>query len=106
VSTATSGRKREYRVREDMRDHDWIPVMRAAASKGVADLAVVHPVHGLALVQVGTASKSIGPDARAEFVRIAHLCGALPILATATRAGIRYHIVSLGSAGTWEEFTP
>lgn len=105
MSTATSGRSREYKVRDHMRDHGWLFVMRAAASKGVADLLMVHEDHGAALVQVGTQNKQIGPNERFAFVGAATLCGALPLLAVAApRLPIRYWRVSAGVPSTWEEF--
>jgi hypothetical protein len=38
--------------------------MRAAGSKGPADLAMLHPLHGLAWVQVGPATKALSPADR------------------------------------------
>lgn len=105
MSTATAGRAREYKVRDEMIAGGWELVMRAAASKGCADLAMVSPLYGLALVQVGTASKSIGPADRERFVRAANLCSALPILAVAGgRKPTRYWLVDLGPAGGWQEW--
>ena len=107
MSTATSGRAREYRTRDDLISRGWHLVMRSAGSKGAADLCMVHPDQGLALVQVGTANKSIGPADRARFLDLAYLCGALPLLAVAApRVPIRYFHVGLGPASTWEEVTP
>lgn len=108
MSTASSGRAREYRVRDDLRAHQWVPVMRSAASKGVADLALVHPIRGLALVQVGTfRSKRLAPDQRVAFLGIAEMCGALPILATVRQGvGITYWHVGPGPASTWEPWQP
>ncbi len=107
MSTATSGRAREHAVRDHMAFHGWVPIMRAAASKGPADLAMAHEEHGLALVQVGTASKTLGPDDRARFLDAARLCSALPILAAkAPRRPITYWLVSAGPASTWDQWTP
>lgn len=104
MSTATSGRAREYRVRDHMTDHGWQPIMRAAASKGAADLLMAHPLHGAALVQVGTANKSLGPADRERFVHAAELCGALALLATATRTGIRFWWVTRDQPRHWTEW--
>ena len=61
MSTATNGRAREHRVRDLLTARGWTPIMRAAGSKGAGDLLMAHPVHGGALVQVGTAkSKRLG----------------------------------------------
>jgi hypothetical protein len=81
-------------------------IMRAAASKGPADLALAHPEHGLALVQVGTSSKSLGPADRERFVNAADLCSALPVLATVTRGVITYQLVTLDTPRHWETFNP
>lgn len=106
MSTATSGRAREYRVRDHMVNAGWVHIMRAAASKGAADLLMAHPDHGAALVQVGTDNKRLGPSDRLRFVTAAALCHALPLLASATRAGIRYWRVTLDKPATWTEFRP
>lgn len=105
MSTATDGRRREYAVRDDMIDHGWTWVMRAAASKGCADLLMAHPVHGAALVQVGSKSKRLDPADRDRFLHAAELCSALPLLAVVIpRAGIRYWHVTRGTGRTWHEW--
>lgn len=106
MSTATQGRAREHRVRDDLTDAGWHLIMRSAGSKGPADLCMAHPDHGVALVQVGTELKSIGPADRARFLHSANLCSATPVLATCARRGITYWKVTLGSAGTWEPWSP
>lgn len=106
MSTATNGRAREHRISKLMVKHGWLQVMRAAGSKGPADLAMLHPFLGLAWVQVGTAaSKSLGPDARNRLVAIAEQTHALPLLAT-SGPGIptRFWVVSRGTQSTWTEF--
>jgi hypothetical protein len=105
MSTATNGRAREYRVRDAMTDAGWLFVMRSAGSKGAADLCMVHPFHGLSLVQVGTANKQLGPADRDRFVTIAEACGALPLLAScAPRIPARFWVVSRDTASTWKEW--
>ena len=107
MSTATAGRGREHKVRDHMADHGWTPIMRSAASKGAADLAMAHPEHGLALVQVGARSKTLSPADRARFLNAAELCSALPVLAiAANRTPIRYWLVTAGTASTWQEWKP
>jgi hypothetical protein len=105
---AVNGRAREYRVRDAMKKHGWRCVMRASGSKGSADLAMVHPERGMALIQVGTAaSKRLGPAARRRFLADAHDSGSLPILATVIPGvGIRYQEVIDGPASTWHEWSP
>jgi hypothetical protein len=103
---AANGAARERRVRDRMAEAGWTPIMRAAASKGAGDLLLGHPVHGGALIQVGTAAKTLGPADRDRFVTAADLTCCLPILAVATRAGIRYWHVGRGVPSTWKEWTP
>ena len=83
------------------------PVLRAAASKGPADLLMAHPFLGPALVQVGTVNKSIGPDDRARFLAAAEMCCSLAILATAgDRKPITYWEIGPGPASTWTRWEP
>ena len=108
MSTASNGRAREHRVRKHLEARGWLAIMRAAASKGAADLLLAHPDHGAALVQVGTArSKTLGPADRDRFVTAAEMCGALPILAT-SGPGVptRFWTVTRDAASTWTEFQP
>lgn len=79
--------------------------MRAASSKGAADLAMLHPEMGLAWVQVGTAkSKSLGPDERERLVSLAEETGAWALLVT-SGPGVPTRVwdVDRGTASTWEE---
>lgn len=84
--------------------HGWRLVMRSAGSKGAADLAMVHPVHGLALVQVGTErSKTLGPTDRDRFVSLAEACSALPLVALAVPSvGFRFLLATRDKPATWE----
>jgi hypothetical protein len=85
----------------------WFSIMRAASSKGCADLLLAHPIHGAALVQVGSKSKALGPDDRARLTHAAWLCSALPVLAIVIPyAPIRYWLVTNGKPSTWNEWTP
>ncbi len=107
MSTATSGRAREYRVRDDLVSHGYACVMRSAASKGAADLLHGHIDRGAVLVQVGTASKVLSPADRLRFVTAADLIGAIPVLAIAPRRQpIRYWTVTIDTPSKWEEWTP
>jgi hypothetical protein len=106
VSTATNGRAREHRISKLMVSHGWLQVMRAAGSKGPADLAMLHPFMGLAWVQVGTAkSKYLAPLDRDRLCSIAEQTHALPLLAT-SGPGIptRFYKVTRDTASTWTEF--
>ena len=74
-----------------MTDRGWLLLARAAGSRGPADLIMVHPDHGLALVQVGGPKKALGPDARERMLMMAELASALPVLARVVpRVGIEY----------------
>jgi hypothetical protein len=111
VSTATSGRAREHKVRDDLDAHGYAPIMRAAASKGAADLLHGHLDVGAVLVQVGTGNKTLGPDDRERFCDAADLCHALPLLATVIatpgkRTNIRYWLVNRDVPSTWKEWRP
>lgn len=107
MSTATAGRAREYRVRDLLAGHGWVQIMRAAASKGPADLLLACPARGPILVQVGTAqSKSLGPSDRARFVTAADMCRATPVLATTSRAGVEYRRVTLDVPSIWPVWDP
>lgn len=111
MSTATSGRRREYLVRDDLDAKGYAPIMRAAASKGPADLLHGHPLIGALLVQVGTGSKTLGPDDRSRFCGAAEMCHALPILATVIstpgkRTVITYWRVTRDVASTWNRWNP
>jgi hypothetical protein len=89
-----------------MDGYGWFLVARSAGSKGAADLVMVHPEHGLALVQVGTAGKALGPADRERLCDLADLCSALPILARVVpRQGIEYMLVARSLTG-WERWTP
>ena len=105
MSSATSGRAREYKVRDDLAQHGWEQIARSAGSKGPADLILAHEDYGVALVQVGTASKTLGPADRARLLRAAWLCSALPIVAVVDR-GIRYRRVIDGPPSKWEPWSP
>lgn len=105
MSTATNGRAREHRVMKRMEKAGWLLVMRSAGSKGAADFCAVHPFHGLALVQVGTASKQLGPADRDRFVTIAEACSALPLLAScAPRVAPTFWVVTRDTASKWERW--
>lgn len=102
MSTASDGRRREHKVRDDLKAHGWEFVMRAAASKGAADLLMAHPEHGPALVQVGSKTKTLGPDDRERLCHVADLCSALPLLAIVTpRRPITYYVVTRDIPSTW-----
>jgi hypothetical protein len=111
MSTATSGRAREHKVRDDLASRGYPAVMRAAASKGAADLLHGHPLIGSVLVQVGTGNKTLNQEGRDRFMEAAALCHALPILATviATKGKptlITYWRVTHDKPATWQQWHP
>jgi hypothetical protein len=111
MSAATSGRAREYRVRDDLAAKGYPAVMRAAASKGAGDLLHGHPLLGGLLIQVGTGNKTLGPEARARFLEAAALIHAMPILATVVatpgkRTEITYWHVTHDVPATWRRWEP
>jgi hypothetical protein len=111
MSTATSGRAREYKVRDDLAAKGYPAVMRSAASKGAADLLHGNPIVGAVLVQVGTRNKTLNQEGRDRFCEAADLTHALPVLATVIaqpghRTVIRYWLVNRGEPRTWNEWTP
>ena len=107
MSTASRGRDSEYRVRDHLIDNGWPFIMRAAASKGSGDLLHGHPYNGALLVQVGRASKTLGPASRHRLVADADLIGAIPVLAVVLpRRPITYWHVTLGKPGSWLPFNP
>ena len=107
MSTATTGRAREWKVRDHLTQHGWRQVMRAAGSKGSADLLMCHAVHGAALIQVGTPNKRLGPADRARFLADATDCGALALLAVVVpRQGVTYFEVTNGLPATWHRWEP
>lgn len=102
MSTASLGRSREHKVRDDMAAQGWVPIMRAAASKGPADLLLGHPMFGAALVQVGSKSKRLGPADRTRFMRACRLISALPLLAIVVPyQPIAYWQIDEGKPGDW-----
>lgn len=107
MSTATSGRAREYLVRDHLTRYGWRQVMRAAGSKGSGDLLMAHPVHGGALIQVGTGSKRLGPADRTRLTDDARDLGCLPLLAIVVPGvGIRWWHVTIDKPATWTQWSP
>jgi hypothetical protein len=107
MSTASNGRAYEHRVRDDLIAKGWVPIFRAAGSKGPADIGLAHPFHGLALIQVGARSKTLGPADRERLCRAADLCSALALLAIVVpRQPIRYFNVTRDVPSRWTEWEP
>jgi hypothetical protein len=106
MSTATKGRGKEYRVRDHLAAHGWIPIMRASASRGPADLLMAHPWHGAALIQAKSACR-LDPSERASLLGACELVGAIPLLAVVeARTPIRYYWLTEGPASEWGQWYP
>ena len=68
---------------------------------------MAHEDHGLALIQVGTENKKLGPAERDRLLRAAWLCSALPIVANVIpRYGIDYWLVSEQTPSKWDRWMP
>ena len=107
VSTASIGRSREHAVAVELARHGWLKLMRAAASKGSADLLMAHSEYGAMWLQVGSRTKRLGPADRDRFLADAELISALPILAVVIpRQPIRYWHVNAGQPRGWAAWTP
>lgn len=107
TNNAAKGRRLEHRVRDELYAAGWPFVMRSAASKGPADLLAAHPEYGVAMFQIGTTSKQLGPADRHRLITAAHLCSALPIVARiAPRQATHYLLVTLGPPKEWLPWTP
>lgn len=108
MSAASNGRAREHRVRDQLVALGWVPVMRAAGSKGAGDLLLGKPRNMPLLVQVGTlASKHIGPAARDRFLNAAELINARPVVAlTAPGKATTFYEVTDGPFSKWPVFNP
>ncbi len=111
MSTATQGRAREHKVRDHLAAAGYPWIMRAAASKGPADLLHGHPLVGAHLVQVGTRNKTLNQEGRDRFCEAADLCHATPLLATVNPTPgkptvIRYWRVTRDIPSTWTEWHP
>ncbi|WP_185972896.1 hypothetical protein [Aeromicrobium piscarium] len=105
MSNSSLGRASEYKVARFFEAHGWELIVRAAASKGPADLILAHEVHGLALVQVGRTSKRLDPADRERLCHAAELCHAIPLLAQhIPRQPIVIHHINRGPASTWGRF--
>ena len=79
MTNYTRGRAVEYKVWADL-EADGYQVLRAAGSKGVADLIALKPGEVL-LVQVKAADPQLSPAERKALLELAHLTGALPLVA-------------------------
>lgn len=80
MSSASLGADAERRVRRVLEDLDYL-VVRAAASKGCADLLAIRPGGGVLLIQVKRGAGRMRPREWNELLEVARRYGALPVLA-------------------------
>lgn len=79
MSNYNRGRELEYRVKDFLTDNGYWCI-RAASSKGIADLVAMKAGETL---MVSCKTKTLpGPAERVELVRVARMVGAVPIVAT------------------------
>lgn len=109
------GRDFEYKVRDALRD-DGYEVLRSAGSKSAIDLVAFKqwPItdalsgwHTL-FVQCKRIDGNIGPDDRAELLRLAGIINAVPIVAhqPAPRRPIQYRRLTGPGPKDWVAWTP
>jgi Holliday junction resolvase len=83
VTAYTNGAAFERRVMTAL-ENDGYQCLRAAGSKGAADLIALKPGQTL-LVQVKLTNPQLAPTERITLTHLAKLCGALPIVAWRTK---------------------
>ena len=112
----SQGRSFEYKIRDALRD-DGYEVIRSAGSRSAVDLvafkrwAYVGPGwlhHHMLFVQCKRRDGNIGPDDRAELLRLANMAGTLPIVAhqPVPRKPIRYRRLTGTGPKDWQPWTP
>lgn len=79
MTNYTTGRSLEYKVRDNL-EADGYQCIRAAGSKGKADIVALKPGETL-LVQVKTSNPQLTPTDRKALLELARLTGAIPIVA-------------------------
>lgn len=108
MSTATDGRRIEWAVRDDLEAHGYI-VVRAAASKGAADL-IALAVRTIVLVQVKRTNPLLRPAERAALIGICDRIGpdiAVPVVAIKPlRKPIAYRLLTGPGARDWLPWFP
>lgn len=109
-----SGRDFEYKVRDALAA-DGYEVIRAAGSKGKVDLVAFKGgmrigtwYSDLLFVQAKRRDGNIGPDDRAELLRLASIVNAYPIVAhqPAPRRPIQYRRLTGPGPKQWQPWTP
>ena len=109
MSTASTGRRIEHAVRDDLTAHGWTLVCRAAGSKGAADLVAVRPGR-VAFVQVKRTDPRLSPAERHRLIELADRLGhhiALPIVVCKPlRRPIEYRMLTGPGPRDWAPWHP
>lgn len=109
MSTASTGRRIEHLVRDDMTAHGWLVAARSAGSKGAADLVAVRPGR-VAFVQVKRTDPRLSPAERERLIALADRLGhhiALPIVACKPpRRPIEYRMLTGPGPRDWMPWHP
>ena len=104
ANTAAQGRRIEWAARDYLNDNGY-DVVRAAASKGPADLVAMKP--GQLLVVNVKKTDPPGPKERAALLRVAsHLPGvALPLVALGPASRLTFRRLTGHEASAWVPWT-
>ena len=115
MTNYTNGRWFEYKVRDAL-TADGYEVIRSAGSKGKVDLVAFkqwsasdnHFQWHMLFVQCKRTDGNIGPDDRAELLRLARIVYALPIVAhqPVPRKPIQYRRLTGPGPKDWQQWTP
>ena len=100
-----NGRANEYRIRDDLERYNY-ECVRAAGSKGKADLVALRPGEVL-LVQVKASNPQLSPAERAELLAMAERCGGEPIVAyKPSRRPVVYRVLLGPGPKEWAPWMP
>ena len=100
-----NGRANEYRIRDDLERYSY-ECVRAAGSKGKADLIAMRPGEVL-LVQVKASNPQLSPAERVDLLAMASRSGAAPLVAyKPSRRPVVYRVLLGPGPKEWEPWTP
>ena len=109
MSTATTGRRTEHQVRDDLSQAGWVVAARAAGSKGAADL-VCFKRNWVLLVQCKRSNPQLPPAERRALIALADVLGlhmAIPVVASKPpRQPITYRVLIGPGPRDWSEWHP
>ena len=105
MSGYSNGRAYEYKIRDHLISFGY-SCIRAAGSKGKADLVALRPGEVL-LVQVKMAGLQIAPHERRGLLELARITGGVPLVAhKPDRKPITYRRLTGLGPRDWEEWKP